>query len=416
MKILFIGPLLDMSGFAHASRNFLKVLLQLPDIEIVARAIKYDQLDAGQKFIPEPWLTTALEKDLLNVNMAIQMTTCNIEAQPVPNVVNGLFTFLESDRMQMSWVAKANEFDFIMLPSKANAEAMLRSGVQKPILVCAPSCDASDYTKTYTPYKIENSAGRTIFYNICQLSHKKGIDSLLRAYYAAFYNKPDEVLLVLKTYVNMQNRQHDLDIVKQYVTQIRQECRIPIQKFPPVLPLLATMSDVEIHGLHSACDAYVCSSRAEGWGVPVFDALAHGKVVISNVGGGLADFVKPENSLIYGGMPTFFFNMPHPDPGLFTGLEQCFEPCIPEMALMMQHYHMLKTGNASGQLNEENQKEWQSILNRQHNASLLKDKFDYHKVALKLLPQIQCIYDSWKISGKVNFNYEGSKEVSEIFS
>lgn len=416
MKILFTGPLLDMSGFAHASRNFLKVLLQCPDTEVVARALKYDQLDPGQKFVQEPWLTTTLERDLTNISMAIQMTTCNVEAVPVPGVVNGLYTFIESDRMQMSWAMKANEFDFLILPSKANAEAMLRSGVKKPILVCAPSCDETEYTKRYEPFKIENSSGRTIFYNICQLSHKKGIDALLRAYYAAFYDKPDEVLLVLKTYVNMQDRQNDPEIVKQYINQVRQGCRIPIQKFPPVLPLVFTMNDDEIHGLHVAGDAYVCSSRAEGWGVPVFDALSHGKVVISNAVGGLADFVKPDNSLVYGGMPTFFFNMPHSDPGLFTGLEQCFEPCIPEISLMMRHYHMLKMGNAAGQLNKENQDEWQSILNRQHNASFLKDKFDYHKVALKLAPQIKTVYDSWKVSGKVDFNYESSKEVTEVLA
>jgi len=404
MKLLFTGPLLDFSGFAHASRIFLRTLLQDDNIVVTARALKYDQLDVGQAFKPDAWLSAVLARDLQDVDVAIQMTTCNVEAVPIPGILNGLYTFLESSHMQLSWVAKANEFDFLMVPSKSNAEAMLNSGVVKPIVVCGLPCDEDVYTKQYEPYTLEHAGDRTVFYNICQLSNKKGIDALLRAYHAAFWDRPDEVLLVLKTYIQMSGRNNEQEQVKQYIQNIRQRCRIPADRFPPVLPLVFTMSDDEIHSLHARGDAYVCSSRAEGWGIPVFDALGYGKTVITNVAGGMADFVTRDNALVYGGMPTYFFDTPHSDPGLYTGVEQCFEPCVPEMAMVMRNFHFLRKGDKEGVLDDSNKEQWRSVLTRRENAKLVGQKHDYRRISSIITKQIHTMLDMWKQTGVVRFN------------
>lgn len=398
MKLLFTGPLQDMSGFATVSRHFLQMLLQ-SDIDIVARSLKYDQLDPGQKFnIPE-WMQKPLKKDLMGVDMAIQMTTSNVEAVPVPGIPNGLYTFFEIDRLQPSWALKAQQFDFLIVPSKFNAETLLRSGVNKPILVAAPPCDKDIYTANFVPFQANGLEGRTVFYNICQLSYKKGIDLILRAYYAAFAGAPDDVVLVLKTYINMQDRSNDLESVKQYVQSIKSRCRIPVQNYPPVLPLVYAMSDDEIHGLHARGDAYVCASRGEGWGIPVFDALAHGKTVITHNQQGLAEFVTKQNALVYGGTQSLYYDMPHSDPMLFTGLDQCFDPSPAELALTMQHFYFLKKGAESGQLDEKHQLEWDSVLQRRENGKLLGSRFDYRAIAPKVIDQLKAVYQTWRETG-----------------
>lgn len=402
MKLLFTGPLLDFSGFAHASRLFLRTLAE-SDLELTARPLQYDQLDQGQAFVPEPWMAKLLQNDLQNVDMAIQMTTCNDEAVPIPGVLNGLYSFFESDRLQSSWAAKANQFDFLIVPSRHNVQALVRSGVSKPIMTCPPPCDSLRYERSVKPFELQNAENRTVFYNICQLSTKKGIDALLRAYFAAFCDMPDEVLLVLKTYVNMHSREQDVQIVKQYIQQIKARTRIPVQKWPPVLPLVYTMSDEEIDGLHARGDAYVCSSRAEGWGIPPFDAMAFGKTVISNQYGGLGEFVRDETALIYGGMPTLFYDMPHGDPGLFTGVEQCFEPSPAQMAVLMRRFHMLRKGAVAGQLDENNMKEWEAVLQRRSNGKILLKGLDYRAVSQQLVPKLKTVYEVWRANGNVRF-------------
>jgi glycosyltransferase involved in cell wall biosynthesis len=172
------------------------------------------------------------------------------------------------------------------------------------------------------------------------------------------------------------------------------------------------MTDDEIHGLHVRGDAYVCSSRAEGWGIPVFDALAHGKTVISHNAGGLADFVNKDNSIVYGGMPTFFYDMPHSDPGLFTGLEQCFEPSPAELALNMRHFHLLKKGNDEDSLDDKHKEEWQSVLNRRQNAIQVGQKFDYRVVASQLVEQLEALFKSWKETGTAIYSPVQTEEPS----
>lgn len=401
MKLLFTGPLLDFSGFAHASRNFLRALVASQKLDLVARPLRYDRAD--KPFVTDEWLDELLKKDLQNVDMAIQMTTCNIEAQPVPGICNGLYTFLESDRLQHSWAAKANEFDFLLVPCRHNAEAMMRSGVQKPILVVPPPCDTSVYDKHYKPFQIDNAGDRTVFYTICQLSAKKGVDALLKAYFAAFADTPDDVLLVLKTYISMQDRSKDLATIKNYIAQIKQGCRIPSTKLPPVMPLVDIMSDDELHALHKRGHAYVCSSRAEGWGIPPFDALGHGNVLISNAQTGLEGFVRQEHALIYGGMETFFFDMQHPDPGLYTGLEQCFEPSPVQMAFVMRKYHEFRKKAMSNTLTDEEQKEWDGILQRQQNARAMVSSFHYENTHDKITPHLESIMEQWKNGRPITF-------------
>jgi hypothetical protein len=411
MKILFTGPILDFSGFAHASRNLLLSLICSEETEVVARPLRYDSLDSGKDTVIDPRILKACEEPLTGIEVCIQMTTCNVEANPVPGVLNGLYSFFETDRVPFSWAEKANLFDFLMVSCPDNAGALLRSGVKKPILVCPPPCDASIYRK-YEPFNLPNVGPRTVFYNICQLSQKKGIDALIRAYYAAFIDCPNEVALVLKTYIGMSDRSQDEAILRDFVGKIKQGCRLPIEPtaYPPIIPVLGTLSDEEIHGLHTRGDVYVCSSRGEGWGIPVFDALCHGNTVISNAFGGLKSFVSNENSLVYGGCVSNCFEMQHGDPHLYTGIEQWFEPSTAEMAHLMRSYHILRAGNMNKNLNEANEAEWLKVGARTVEGRKLAGRFDYNEVAPKIVKQIEDALRTWKETGSVKFGPPENKE------
>ena len=145
----------------------------------------------------------------------------------------------------------------------------------------------------------------------------------------------------------------------------------------------------------------------------MFDALAHGKTVISNTAGGLGDFVSRDNSLIYGGTPSLFFDMPHGDPGLFTGIEQCFEPSPAELALTMRHFHLLRKGAQAGQLNEANQKEWETVLQRRTNAATIGEKMDYRVVSSSIIEQLLTVYKSWKEHGVARYEEPVKQESLE---
>lgn len=407
MKVLFCGPIEDFSGFAHASREFLRTL-NATSLEVVARPLKYDQLDAGQSVEIEEWQRELQRKTITEgIDVVIQMTTCNIEAQPVPGVMNLLYTFFETDTIPPGWAQQANQFDALIVPCRMNCEAAARSGVGKPIIGMPVPTNRELYERDYTPFDLGPKAeGRTIFYNICQISQKKGIDALLRSYYAAFADCPDEALLVVKTYINMANRNNaqERETFKQFLDAIWQGCRIPTDKRPPVLPILGTLTEDEIHGLHRMGGVYVCSSRGEGWGMPVFDSLCHGNSVISHTWGGMEQFVTNENALTYGGCMSLCHDMPHPDPSLYTGTQRWFEPSTAELALLMRTYHELrKQADADQFANEHNENQWNEILSRRVRAKELVENYHYENVAPKVEDIIRKAYESFQANGMIKF-------------
>jgi hypothetical protein len=415
MKTLFVAPLLDFSGFSHAARAMLQ-MLNHAGVDLVARPLKYDVADSGSEYQPEEWITGLLEKPLTEIDLVIQSTTPNVEAVPVPakftfewdkatrKVCNAIYTFVETDRIPQTWVEKLNQFDFIIVSSKYNATTMVRSGVRKPI-VCAPvPFDPEQLNQPATSSKplVENPGNRTVFYNICQLTAKKGIDSLIRAYYGAFFDKPDEVLLVLKTYIGMAGRQNERAIIKQFIDKVRQGCRMPINKYPPIQVITKTLTDADIHQLHREGHAYVNASRAEGFCLPAFDAMAHGNLLISNSFGGMADFVLPEAALVYGGCLTHCYEMPCGDPLQYTGIARWFEPSTAEMADMMRGYHDLRFNQAI--LTEQDRAKWESIEVRKKNAKLVTARHDYRLVSERVTHQLKAAFNSWNEHGSVTFD------------
>jgi glycosyltransferase involved in cell wall biosynthesis len=71
----------------------------------------------------------------------------------------------------------------------------------------------------------------------------------------------------------------------------------PFAATPGVVEISESLPPEEVAALHWIGDCYVSAHRSEGWGLPISDAMAAGRLVIATAHGGNMDFMRESNSL-----------------------------------------------------------------------------------------------------------------------
>lgn len=351
MKILYIAPFRDFSGYATAARGYLRALDEA-GADMVARPIRYDKADPGSEYKATVREEELMRRPLNDVDVIIQHLTPNEMRLPrsVSDKVNIAVVAWETTRIPEYWVKKLNQFDSVMTFCDASVKAFVDSGVTVPVHKIPHTFDIASYDLSdVKPLKVEGASdymdGRYIFYNVSQFSQKKGLDILVQAYYAAFWDRPESVALVLKTYINMGGqRKQEQEFLSNWIKSIRAGMRLP--QYPPIILMTDTLSDEKMQRLHAMGDCYVCSSRAEGWCIPAFEAMAYGKPLVTSAWGGMGEFAgtmrmsgfRPANNVHlvdYSLEP--LVGQQHNDPELYTAQDLVAQPSISSMAKCMQN-------------------------------------------------------------------------------
>lgn len=346
-KILYIAPVRDFSGYATAARGYVRALHEA-GADLAVRAVRYDQADPGTQYVLTDLENELMKRSLDDVDIVIQHTTPN-EMRPVAGKTNIAVVAWETTRIPDYWVDKLNKFDMVITFCDASIKAFKDCGVTVPIEKVPHTFDIPSYNldavdKLKSPTNPDFPGDRFVFYNISQFSTKKGIDLLLRAYYGAFHGRGDDALLILKTYVNMAGRANEQKKLQQYINNVKLGMRLPQDQYPPVMLITKTLTDHQVKKLHATGDCYVCPSRGEGWCIPAFDALTHGRQLVTTDWGGMGEFAyqakmsgrAPRNGVYfvdYSMEP--LVGQTHADPELYTGFDLIAESSVSSMMKQM---------------------------------------------------------------------------------
>lgn len=174
--------------------------------------------------------------------------------------------------------------DLITTVSAHVKRALRDAGVFVPIAIVGNGIDhlqhgiATSIPQSLTPAKFR-------FLHISSCFPRKGVDVLLKAYGRAF-RKNDDVSLVIKTFENPHNS------VRQQLDAL---CKFDPQ-FPKVDLITQDWSQSQILGLYKMCHALVAPSRAEGFGLPIAEAMLEQIPVITTGWGGQMDFCDEDTS------------------------------------------------------------------------------------------------------------------------
>lgn len=331
INVKWVGPVFDSSGYASATRSYLKSLLGgFPlNLTVDVKSFESEKTNHGNF---EEVIRPHIGKD---VGHSIQVTHLTPQNYPScldknPNVYNVVYTTWETDTLPDDWVPLINLADEVWVPSKWNKDVFKRSGVSKRIEVIPHIIEPYDGDAAKIVLRADPDT--FLFYSVFQWIERKNPLTLLRAYLTEF-NADENVCLILKTY-RLNTSPAERKIIIEDIKQVKQG--LQLSEFPPISFLPGLLSSGQMKYLHKKCDCFVLPHRAEGFGIPHAEAMAYGKPVITTDYSGNLDFCNSENSYLIDSRNTVVCNMMFPG---YTGKMNWGDPSVVHLKQLMRRVY-----------------------------------------------------------------------------
>lgn len=293
MKTIKITGVFDNSGYGVANKATVMCLIRA-GLNISTQVINTPM--SRQEF--------AKDADLVEIVRRISQKQAKVNiVQLIPslwhygfqkNSYNIGYMFWESDRICDDWINIINNgpCNEVWVPCQSNYNALMNSGVKKPVYIIPQ----------YTPVELMSeqqareilpipNEGTYRFYSIYQWTKRKNPEALFRAYFNEF-SADDNVMLVVKTYGP--SAFSDRRWIKEAIIDMKQKSG----STAPVYLFGELMTPQQINAIHPQCHCYVYAGRSEGWNIPLVEAMAYGKQIITSKTGGIADWINDDNGYI----------------------------------------------------------------------------------------------------------------------
>ena len=190
----------------------------------------------------------------------------------------------EESALPIAWVDDFNFYLQGMSCLSTHVEKIMRdNGLAIPLITSGCGVDHWGAITADNAYRISAKPFR--FLHVSSCFPRKGVDVLLQAYGDAF-SENDPVTLVIKTFANPHNT----------VAEQLANCRRDNPDYPDVLLIEQDLSEAELKALYQQCHIMVCPSRAEGFGLPMAEAMLSGLPVITTNWGGQLDFCNQQTA------------------------------------------------------------------------------------------------------------------------
>lgn len=185
-------------------------------------------------------------------------------------------------------IRSLNEMAAVFVPCSYNETLFRAQGVTAPITrVCPPLA-------TDLPAATRGGEATYCFLSVFEWRNRKcshkDPETLIRAYVEEF-SEDEPVRLRLKVF---NDRAMLIDCLKNLKSELG------IARTPEIEIVQGECLRKDHWALFQSSDAYVSPHHAEGWGLPLFEAMGMGLPTIGTRFGGNLDFMHTENSLLLG--------------------------------------------------------------------------------------------------------------------
>ncbi len=195
----------------------------------------------------------------------------------------GRFNFLhnyawEETGFPSGWVDDFNDhLQGITVTAEHVKKVLVDNGVAVPIEVVGNGVDHWQRVAS-EPFPI--AAKKFRFLHVSSGFPRKGLDVLLAAYAAEFTSR-DDVSLVIKTFDNPHNS------VEAQIEAVRRDHA----ELGDIVLIKQDLTPGQLKGLYEQCQVMVAPSRAEGFGLPLAEAVVSGLTVLATGWSGQLDFL-----------------------------------------------------------------------------------------------------------------------------
>ncbi|MGH9474954.1 MAG: glycosyltransferase family 4 protein [Terriglobales bacterium] len=181
-----------------------------------------------------------------------------------------------------AWVRPLRNVDEIWTPSEFTRGVLVRGGaLAERVHVIPNGVNRRVYCSEGEQFRPQGARG-TCFLFVGGAIQRKGMDVLLAAWRAAF-GASDDVSLVIKD-IGAHSYYRHITLAQEIASLARDP------QAAPVVYLDAHLSEERMAALYRGCDVLVLPYRGEGFGLPLAEALACGKPVITTAAGPAREF------------------------------------------------------------------------------------------------------------------------------
>jgi len=281
VKVSWVGSIRDAVGYDEVCRNILPALERL-GVDIYLQAGTW----AKQLIVTEPW-----EKYIRRPPKdAVWVFECIPPGWETMGKYTIGYTMFEADRLPPEWMPYFDAVDEVWVPSTYCKRSFERSGVKKPIHVMHLGVDTNRFNPRVKPVRVLNKRTFCFLTVISGNPDRKGLDVLVKAYTNEF-SADEDVCLIIK-FIEQASPFRD------WVLPMINRSVMKDSNVPKVLYIKDVVPIERMPRLYRVADCLVAPSRAEGFNLPVIEAMASGVPVVVTAHGGHMDFLNDKNAFL----------------------------------------------------------------------------------------------------------------------
>ena len=309
-NILYISGFGGSSGYSQAARGYAKILSRNKDINFkilstnslwennkssrwVTELSPYLLDHRGLPYFKEQEYTVIYHIEPSQQNLNWNSRQCSIDLGDLLNNSSKNISVVawEADKIPSTWKQFYKKYNF--------SSAIVSSTYQKNVF--ENSLNIPIYNM---PYAVEvNKSAKNVpnesfsILGVSQWSYRKGFDILIQAFNAEFYSDPN-VSLTIKTYGMLwdpndkKNILREIEEYKANTAQINNHPKCTIKYWH------GDITRDQLQGLYGKADLFALTTRGEGFGLTIAEALLNGKRVLVPDKGGHVDYIHDNNYFI----------------------------------------------------------------------------------------------------------------------